>query len=129
MRPKARKARWEGHSSLMVKDFSAIMKAGTWKASADTPVCGEGSTVEHTAPFSSFLTRLCSAEWGQVRSVADLGCGDLTFMSSVDIGDVRYRGFDCARGHIKVRLGTSCLPPLSRRADCRVQLNDTGGRP
>lgn len=101
MRPKARKARWEGHSSLMVKDFSAIMKAGTWKASADTPVCGEGSTVEHTAPFSSFLTRLCSAEWGQVRSVADLGCGDLTFMSSVDIGDIRYRGFDCARGHIK----------------------------
>ena len=34
VRPKARKARWEGHSSLMVKDFSAITKSLTTKIGA-----------------------------------------------------------------------------------------------
>ena len=94
------KARWQGQSSLMVKHFSAICKRKTWKTSGDTPVCGDGSSVANAAPFACFLSRLCSPEWGCVGSIVDLGCGDLTYMRTVDLGGVQYQGYDCVRAHV-----------------------------
>lgn len=67
---------------------------------------GPGSKLESTAPYREFLE-----DWihkNKVRSILDLGCGDMEVMSHVDLSSkltddgfaVHYRGIDCIEERI-----------------------------
>ncbi|MGE0547636.1 MAG: glycosyltransferase [Kofleriaceae bacterium] len=53
---------------------------------------GPGSTPEFSAPYREFLHTFIREH--HVRSIVDLGCGDLQIMSRVDLQGARYRGAD-----------------------------------
>ena len=66
-----------------------IARHRTW---ADDPCgtrCGAGSSIEATKPLASFLEGLCRSE--VAASITDLGCGDLHWISNVDLFGVSYR--------------------------------------
>jgi SAM-dependent methyltransferase len=57
-----------------------------------TSSSGPGSALSVTVPYRDFLARFIREH--DVRSIVDLGCGDLEIMSHVDLGDASYLGID-----------------------------------
>jgi len=55
-------------------------------------VCGWGSTMEHTTTIRAMLPRLI--ERYNIKSIADVGCGDLFWMQHVDLKGAKYIGYD-----------------------------------
>ena len=53
---------------------------------------GPGSTVEFSAPYREFLSIFIKAN--KIRSIVDLGCGDMEVMSHVDLCGASYLGVD-----------------------------------
>ena len=99
---------------------------------------GPGSNREQTRRIASWLPHLC-ARLG-VRRLLDLPCGDFTWMSGVDLGDVAYIGADIVpevvasnaeryaaadRRFVEVDLVSSSLPAadLLLCRDCLVHLS------
>lgn len=77
----------------MEDHFTRMAATGAW-GSAETP-CGPGSTIE---ACRGILERL--PEWirvHQIRSIADLGCGDFHWMSRLDLSGLEYDGYDVVR--------------------------------
>lgn len=77
----------------MEDHFTRMAATGAW-GSAETP-CGPGSTIE---ACKGILERL--PEWirtHQIRSIADLGCGDFHWMSRLDLSGLEYDGYDVVR--------------------------------
>ena len=76
--------------------FNAIYKNATWVGRfPNTPLSGPGSSVENSEPVISFIQEKISQ--GEVKSILDLGCGDLTYISTVEEivqGKVDYIGVD-----------------------------------
>lgn len=60
---------------------------------------GPGSTPDFTAPYRTFLETFIRES--QVRTILDLGCGDLEVMSRVDLGRARYRGVDVIKERVQ----------------------------
>jgi hypothetical protein len=78
---------------VMEQAFSKIYRDNVWGGS------GPGSTPEYCAPFAGFLVDYIKSH--SVKSVCDLGCGDLQWAPSVvDATDVQYIGLDCVRSLI-----------------------------
>jgi 2-polyprenyl-3-methyl-5-hydroxy-6-metoxy-1,4-benzoquinol methylase len=78
---------------LMEERFTRLAASGAW-GSPETP-CGPGSTLE---ACRWILERL--PEWirtHQIRSIADLGCGDFHWMSRMDLSGIQYDGYDVVR--------------------------------
>ncbi|KAJ5701292.1 hypothetical protein N7488_008840 [Penicillium malachiteum] len=63
-----------------------------WPDQANDTVCGWGSSEQHTREVRSKLTKVLGDY--HVRTVNDAGCGDLAWISMIDIGDVDYVGYD-----------------------------------
>lgn len=53
---------------------------------------GPGSTLEFTAPLREWLPGML--ERHRIRSILDAGCGDFTWLSTVDLTGVEYVGWD-----------------------------------
>lgn len=67
---------------------------------------GPGSTLEFSAPYRRFLEDFLSSmpidnRSGGIESVLDLGCGDMTVMSAVDLQGASYMGVDVIEGRVK----------------------------
>jgi len=60
---------------------------------------GPGSTPTFSAPYRQFLEDFLRQH--QIKSVLDLGCGDLEVMSRVRLGGVTYLGLDCIGARIQ----------------------------
>lgn len=58
-----------------------------------TEFSGPGSTFEASAPYREFLSNFI--EERAIRSILDLGCGDLVVMSNTDLHGASYHGIDC----------------------------------
>lgn len=73
-----------------------------------TNASGPGSKLESTAPYREFLATWIQAY--KVRSILDLGCGDMEIMSHMDLSSkvtddecaVHYHGVDCIEDRIKL---------------------------
>jgi len=76
--------------------FDRIYKEQTWSGkNPDIPLSGPGSLVESSLPVIEFIKQ--SIAQGEVSSILDLGCGDLTYMSTIEpikSGAVDYTGTD-----------------------------------
>lgn len=53
---------------------------------------GPGSTVEYSEPYRKWLERFIVDN--AIRSIVDLGCGDMAIMSNVALHNARYLGVD-----------------------------------
>lgn len=60
---------------------------------------GPGSTEEFSAPYRVFLEHFI--EEHEIRSITDLGCGDMEIMSRVDMGRASYVGIDVIEERIR----------------------------
>lgn len=76
--------------------FDRIYREQTWSGNDDAvPLSGPGSKVESSLPVIEFINRAVEQE--KIESVLDLGCGDLTYISTVEhitSGAVSYTGID-----------------------------------
>lgn len=63
-----------------------------WPDQAPDTVCGWGSSEPHTQLVRKELAALCSRQ--DVATLNDAGCGDLAWMSTVDLDGVDYLGYD-----------------------------------
>lgn len=76
--------------------FDAIYKQQIWSGKdASVPLSGPGSLVQSSRPVIDFINQ--GVENQQIGSVLDLGCGDLTYISTIDHitnGAVQYTGVD-----------------------------------
>lgn len=76
--------------------FDAIYKKQIWSGQSDlVPLSGPGSMVESSLPVIDFINE--AIDTNRIRTVLDLGCGDLTYISTIDSitsGAVRYTGVD-----------------------------------
>lgn len=55
-------------------------------------VSGYGSSLQATTVARQFLARVISQY--QIKTVCDCPCGDLNWMSTIDLSSVQYQGFD-----------------------------------
>ncbi|MCW2954846.1 MAG: hypothetical protein JWQ48_4016 [Conexibacter sp.] len=85
----------------LTRVFSDIYRTDAWSADHDghqvagVPRSGPGSLVERSLPVMAFLRERIAS--GEVRSVADIGCGDLTYIAAVPeivSGAVAYYGYE-----------------------------------
>lgn len=68
-------------------------------AASYTDESGGGSSPEYTAPYRAFVERFI---WeNDVRSILDLGCGDMQVMGNVDLQGASYVGVDCIAQRIE----------------------------
>jgi len=76
--------------------FDRIYREQIWSGKDDgIPLSGPGSQVESSLPVIDFINHAVEQE--KISSVLDLGCGDLTYISTVDhitSGKVSYTGTD-----------------------------------
>jgi FkbM family methyltransferase len=74
--------------------FSNIYKEGRWnQRRPDVPLSGPGSSLKNTKAFCEFLNSICRSN--HVQSVVDIGCGDLTWMTTTEVFATRtYTGID-----------------------------------
>lgn len=63
-----------------------------WPGQAEDTVCGWGSSEPHTQLVRKGLAGIID-DYG-VRSLDDAGCGDLAWMSTLDLDGVDYTGYD-----------------------------------
>lgn len=67
--------------------FSEIYEKNFW-----TNGSGPGSSVEATLPYRTLLTNLIQSL--KIKSIGDIACGDMQFMSLINLGMVDYTGYD-----------------------------------
>lgn len=58
---------------------------------------GPGSTEEASRPYREFLEQFVRHGPYKIRSILDLGCGDLEVMSRIDLRGIHYHGVDIIR--------------------------------
>jgi SAM-dependent methyltransferase len=84
------------HTQELQETFSAIYDNGTWTDKLPgMPRSGRGSIYERSKSVADFIEE--QIDGGHVRSIVDVGCGDLTYMARVDAvvsGRVSYVGYD-----------------------------------
>jgi SAM-dependent methyltransferase len=96
--------------------FNRIYAEGVWgKDVTGKGVSGTGSTLEITREYRAYVEDFLKKH--AITSVVDAGCGDWTFSSAIDWGNVRYVGIDIAsdvidavrkkheKGNIKFQVG------------------------
>lgn len=85
-----RRSRFRGQT--MERVFSGIYAEGYWQDDSLTPVSGPGST-----PIATQELRLGLQAFIEQRHcgrIVDLGCGDFTWVSEMDLGGIQYVGYD-----------------------------------
>jgi SAM-dependent methyltransferase len=84
------------HTAALRDTFSRIYGDETWTDKLpDMPRSGRGSLYEHSRSVVQFVED--SIERGDVTSIVDVGCGDLTYMSKIApvvSGAVAYVGYE-----------------------------------
>ena len=81
---------WEAQHARFLPEVLQRKKSGE-----DIALSGPGSTLAFTARIRVHLR-----EWFErfgVRSIVDVGCGDMTWLPSLNLSGVEYRGFDISR--------------------------------
>jgi hypothetical protein len=58
-------------------------------------VCGWGSTIENTVNIRHSLPKLIKKY--NIKSINDVGCGDLFWIKTIDLTDIQYHGYDIYR--------------------------------
>jgi hypothetical protein len=93
-------------------DLKPVFENARWGNSKETR-SGPGSTLEGCRELRAALPVIL-AKFG-VRKLNDAGCGDLNWMSGLDLGGVEYRGFDLhgLSGPEAARLGRMKAGPRS----------------
>ncbi|HJW40266.1 MAG TPA: class I SAM-dependent methyltransferase [Rhizomicrobium sp.] len=71
--------------------FSRIYREEVWIKASDAPASGEGSSLRATENLRAEMPKLFSAIG--VQSILDVGCGDLTWIMSMDLPQT-YTGID-----------------------------------
>lgn len=74
----------------MEEIFTEIYKTNGWKDNES--VSGRGSTLENTIIARTALKSILGRY--DIKSMLDIPCGDSHWMSTVDLGDVKYLGAD-----------------------------------
>jgi SAM-dependent methyltransferase len=84
------------HTAELSAAFSTIYEDETWTDKLPgMPRSGRGALYERSLSVVQFIEDRIAA--GDVRSIVDVGCGDLTYMSHIDAvvnGNVSYVGYD-----------------------------------
>jgi hypothetical protein len=70
--------------------FTEIYTTNAW--GSQESVSGPGSTLAKTEQLRVTLPHLCKTL--QVKTLADIGCGDWNWMRHVDLSGINYAGFD-----------------------------------
>lgn len=82
---------------------------------------GPGSTVEFSAPYREFLRNFIRDN--KIHSIVDLGCGDMTVMSNVDMNGAQYLGLDVIPERIE-RNRVKCAPSAPGFAQMTFERRD-----
>ncbi len=119
------------HTAELTAAFSAIYEDRTWTdALPGMPRSGRGSLYERSLSVVQFIEDRIAGH--DVRSIVDVGCGDLTYMSKIDAvvdGQVSYIGYDIVSALVdehrrlpwgEFRLGDITAPGFRAEADLVV---------
>ena len=102
--------------------FSEIYETGAWSEDYTVPLSGPGSSIRNSLPAINLITRLHSER--AIRSILDIGCGDLSWLSSIETirnGELEYFGIDIVSSVIESNhreypwFRGSCEDALERR--------------
>jgi hypothetical protein len=63
-----------------------------WTSGLPESICGHGSTMRYTTQLRLALPIIIQGL--KVKTIHDIGCGDLNWIQSVNLGETIYRGFD-----------------------------------
>tara|TARA_Y100001963_G_C6768111_1_gene443388 strand:+ start:44 stop:601 length:558 start_codon:yes stop_codon:yes gene_type:complete len=69
-----------------------VFEKGWTSERVEQTVCGWGSEIEHTEQIRRLLPSILVSQ--NVKTFNDAGCGDLNWISTVDLGNVDYTGYD-----------------------------------
>jgi hypothetical protein len=90
-----------------------------WNGGLPETPCGSGSRIKNTHIQRKWIPQTIQ-KYG-VKSVADLGAGDLNWMQKTDLGNVRYRAYDLVPRHPSVTQFDLLADDLPE-ADCYMVL-------
>jgi hypothetical protein len=80
------------HQDLQSR-FAAIYQGEYWRLGRhDVPLSGHGSSLDATTRLRNELPRLMTSVG--TKHLLDIGCGDFTWMSQVDLTGISYHGVD-----------------------------------
>lgn len=71
-----------------------------WTGGLPETQCGYGSTIEATARQRQWIPEVIGRH--NIRSIADIGAGDLNWMAQTDLGEVQYTPYDLVPRHPSV---------------------------
>jgi hypothetical protein len=90
----------EQRSDDMKSVFTKIWKSGQWVKGGNIETrCGCGSTLESTLVVSKLLVKIIGEY--NIRTITDAACGDLNWISQIDLKIDRYLGYDVVDEMIK----------------------------
>ena len=79
--------------------FSYIYKSKYWKGIGDGSLSGAGSNENTTHNIKLELQNFFNQK--KIQSILDIPCGDFNWMSSLDMKNIDYKGYDIVRSVIK----------------------------
>lgn len=84
--------------------FTKIYDKRIWAKKYETPSSGTGSGVKYNSYYIDFINRLIQTK--NITSILDLGCGDWTFTTKINLSNVEYLGVDCVEEVINNNIET-----------------------
>lgn len=90
-----------GQSKKNKQIFESIYANGVWKEDINTPLSGPGSSLQNTKEVSAAVNEFITNN--NCKSVLDLGCGDLTWISKTPFflnNNIKYTGIDIVESQI-----------------------------
>ena len=73
------------------KDIYNLCK-NAWKGGLPETICGSGSTIRNSSIIIEGLNKMINNY--DIKSIADLGCGDFNWMKKVNLSSIDYIGYD-----------------------------------
>ena len=94
-----------------------------WKGGLPETICGSGSTLKSTKKQRGWIPKIIK-QYG-IKSIADIGAGDLNWIKHIDLTAVKYTAYDLIpRKPEVIRLDiTRQVPPKSDMIMCLWVLN------
>jgi hypothetical protein len=81
--------------------FNDIYDNKRWGEYDSRGSSGPGSHISQARPFLEFIQDFIDANSKEIKTIYDIGCGDMQYTRHLDLSKVNYTGVDCVKSVIK----------------------------